>query len=164
MPNNKELLEYRARLLARTRQAAVEFCAVCRAVSDIFAPLEPGGWNTHQIAAHVRDVHEQVYGLRLRRTANENTPTFANFDADEWLKNSYQPAESLAEILSALQYGINELVDWLSTLPIESWNRVSRHEVLGEVALQAWAEYGLAHIEEHLQSITSSHLPRAKTE
>ncbi|GAB4489555.1 MAG: hypothetical protein OHK0031_13210 [Anaerolineales bacterium] len=156
MPNNKELLEYRARLLARTRQAAAEFCAACRAVSDPFAPLESGGWSAHKIAAHVRDVHEQVYGLRLRRTANENSPSFANFDPDEWEKTGYKAGEALEEILASLQYGVNELADWLSILPLEAWSRLSRHEVLGEVALQAWAERGLAHIEEHLTTLTKA--------
>ncbi len=156
MPNNKELLEYRARLLTRTRQASAEFCAACRANPDPFAPLEPGGWNSHQIAAHVRDVHEQVYGLRLRRTANESSPAFTNFDPEEWVRTGYKAGEPLEEILASFQYGLDELVNWLSTLPIDAWSRLSRHEVLGEVALQSWAERGLAHIEEHLTALTTA--------
>lgn len=156
MPNNKELLEYRARLLTRTRQATAEFCAACRASGDPLAPLEPGGWNTHQLAAHVRDVHQQVYGLRLRRTANENSPTFANFDPQEWVRTGYQAGETLENILESLQSGVNELVNWLAALPVAAWSRLSRHEVLGEVALQSWAERGLAHIEEHLASLTKA--------
>jgi len=153
MPNNKELLEYRARLFQRTRQLAAEFCAACRAVSQPWQPLQPGDWNTHQIAAHVRDVNRQVYGLRLRHTLTENMPRFENFDADTWAQNSYQPDETLDEILHSLQTELEDLLALLENQPPQTWSRLSRHDTLGEITLQGWLERLIAHLEEHWRSL-----------
>ena len=60
----KELTEYRTRLIENLEQAAKEFRAQCLAVKDPFAPLEEGGWNTHQVAAHTRDVDAMVLPSR----------------------------------------------------------------------------------------------------
>ena len=72
----KELLDYREKLLARLLEAAKQFRRECLAAKNPFAPLEESGWNTHQIAAHARDVDALAYGLRARRTAMEDNPEF----------------------------------------------------------------------------------------
>lgn len=153
MPNHNELYEYRAKMLARLVAAAGEFCAACRQVPDPFAPLTADGWNTHQVACHVRDVDQQVYGLRLRRAVAEAHPVFQNFDGDSWLAEHYDARLPLEQILNDFQDSIHALVGWLSSLPPEAWSRPSRHEVYGEFAMQTWAERGLAHIEEHLAMV-----------
>jgi hypothetical protein len=147
------LHEYRKKLIARLGAATGEFVAACRAVKDPSHPLEPGGWNLHQVAAHVRDVDAQVYGMRIRRTAQESSPLFENFDADEWVKSHYDSSEPLEKILAQFEAGLRELTGWLATLPDETWSRVSRHQVYGEFTFQTWVERALAHIEEHLETV-----------
>jgi len=151
MANHKELYEYRTQLLARTVAAAQEFCALCLEVEDHHSAVD--GWSAHQLAAHVRDVDKHVYGMRLHRAVEEEYPIFDNFDGDAWIAAHYNPDEPLKNILDEFSSSIHTLVEWLSALPAPAWSRLTRHEVYGEFAMQAWAERGLAHIEEHIRAI-----------
>lgn len=148
-----QLLEYRAKLIDRLELTADDFCKACLAVSDPFKPVEDGGWNTHQLAAHTRDV-DRVYSLRARRTAEENDPVFQNFDADEWIAIHYNADEPLASVLDGLIASVEEAASMLRELPPEAWSRESRHEIYGGgFTLQTWVERRLAHIREHLETV-----------
>ncbi len=150
----KELMEYRTSLINRLVKVAHNFRAECLAVQDAFAPFHPGGWNTHQIAAHTRDVDELAYGLRARRTAEEEDPEFQNFDGEAYMAEQYSASEPLDTILNELVGSVENLAEKLRTLSAESWSRVSHHAMLGRgLTLQSWVEKDLAHIEEHLRSI-----------
>lgn len=150
----KELEEYRQKMLDRIREAASEFRAACEAAKDPFAATDNGGWNTHQLAAHTRDVDKYVYGMRVRQTVSEENPEFKSFDADSWMSAHYDRAEPLAKILDEFTSSMNELVEFLEQLPGEAWSRESRHETMGAgFTTQTWVERGLAHIEEHLASV-----------
>ena len=153
MQDNNELYEYRAQLLARMLAATREFCTLCRSSEDPHKALSTDGWNTHQTAAHVRDVDKQVYGKRLRRAVSENHPVFQNFDGDAWLQEHYSASEPLEKILEEFETSIHALVGWLASLAPADWSRLTRHEVYGEFAMQSWAERGLAHIEDHILAI-----------
>jgi hypothetical protein len=149
----KELTEYRVNLIARLVQDAHAFRAECLAVEDPFASID-GGWNVHQIATHTRDVDQLVYGLRARRTAVEDNPEFPNFDGEAYMKEHYSPDEPLNQIVNQLVQNVESLAQTLQALPVEGWSRVSRHASLGTgFTLQSWVERGLAHIDEHLETI-----------
>ena len=144
---NEELIE-------RFVAAAAEFRAACLAVRDPFKPVDADGWNTHQLAAHTRDVDRVVYGLRVRRTLAEDNPVFKNFDAEAWIAANYDADEPLASILTELSASVRMTASRLKTLPPEAWARESRHvEYGGGFTLQTWVERGVAHIEEHLATV-----------
>ncbi len=150
----KELIEYRAKLIARLVEAAHEFRAECLSVQDVTMPLEADGWTVHQIAAHTRDVDKLVYGMRVRRTATEENPEFQNFNGEEYMVEHYLKSEPLNEILDGLVQQVESLAEELRLLPPEAWARLSSHVMLGRgLTLQAWVEKDLAHIEEHLQEV-----------
>jgi hypothetical protein len=150
----KELSEYRAKLVDRLVSASKEFREACLAVRDAYAPLDDGGWNVHQIAAHIRDVDKLVYGLRAQRTATEENPEFQNFDGEAYMAEHYDPGEPLGDMLDGFVQNIESLAELLRTLPAEAWSRVSRHAMLGSgLTLQTWVERDLAHIEEHLEAV-----------
>ena len=152
----KELTDYRAQLIERLLAAAINFRAQCLAVKDPFTPLEEGGWNTHQVAAHTRDVDQLAYGLRVRRTASADNPAFESFDGDTYAAQHYNPNESLSDMLDGFVASIESLVEFLRGLPVEAWSRESRHATLGSgFTLQTWAERSLAHIEEHAATVKS---------
>lgn len=150
---NKELLEYRARLLDQWLEKTHAFVAACRAVTNPHAALEPGGWNTHQIAAHVWDVDRRAYGLRIRRILNEDLPVFENYDGDAWMTDGYDPAMPLDAMLNELTARAEEIIPVLRALPPKAWNRLGRHAVQGDLTLQTWVERALAHVEEHLSTV-----------
>lgn len=148
----KEILRYRERLLAELAEVADGFCSACRATAE---PLkeQPGGWTVHQLASHTRDVQLHVYGMRIRRTMNEDAPDFPNFDADAWMAEHYRAAEPLETILSQFKADVDELLELLPGLPDAAWSRLSRHETQGERTLQIWVERALAHIREHWDTV-----------
>jgi len=153
----KEVSAYRTQLISRLMASAREFRKVCLTVQDPFIPLEENGWNVHQIAAHVRDVDQLVYGLRAQRTAREDNPAFSNFDGEAYAREHYSLEESLKDTLDGFVQSIESLTDILRSLPIEAWSRVSHHEKLGEnLTLQFWVERSLAHIGEHLESVSKA--------
>ena len=108
------------------------------------------------MAAHTRDVEKMVYGLRIRRTLEEDDPLFENFDGDAYMAAHYNPDEPLASILDGLAASVRDAVARLRSLPPEAWTRPSRHETYGSgFTAQTWVERALAHVEEHLRAVTS---------
>lgn len=150
----EQLLEYRQRLLDRYEEVTRQFCEAAQAAAGQTVPKEAAGWNVHQIAAHTRDVEKMVYGLRVRRTLEEENPLFENFDGDAYMAKHYRADEPLASILTELADTVRTNIARLRTLPSEAWARPSRHETYGGgFTLQTWVERGLAHIEEHWKAI-----------
>jgi hypothetical protein len=149
-----QLLDYRSKLIDRLEETSEEFRAACLKMNDSYQALDPGGWNTHQVAVHTRDTDILVYGLRVRRTAQEENPVFQNFDGEAWMAEHYNPDEPLASILDDLSASVKETVALLRVLPPDGWSRLSGHEVYGKgLTLQTWVERGLAHIQEHLETV-----------
>lgn len=149
-----QLLEYRAKLIDRLEAVTEEFRRICLAVGDPFKTTDEGGWNMHQLAAHTRDVDKLVYGMRIRQTVEEDNPVFQDFDADQWMAVNYKADEPLASILDELSASVMKTAAALRELPPEAWSRESSHEIHGGgFTLQTWAERGLAHIQEHLETV-----------
>jgi hypothetical protein len=152
----KELAEYRTNLMKRLEDSAKAFRDECLKVSDAFTPVHADGWNVHQIAVHTRDVDEMVYGLRARRTALEENPEFPNFNGEAYMSANYHSSEPMQDVVDGLVENVQALVELLRALPMEAWSRVSRHTTLGsDLTLQTWVEKDLAHIEEHLKTVTT---------
>ena len=150
----KELQDYRKSLMEHLVNTARKFRDLCLAAEDPYRPLEEGGWNIHQAAAHTRDVDQLVYGLRARRTVEEDHPEFQNFNGEVYMAEHYNASEPLSDILNGFVENVESLTEMLRTLPEEAWARESRHATLGSgFTLQAWVERSLAHIEEHLESL-----------
>ena len=150
----KELKDYRKSLIEKLVNTARDLRAASLGVKDPYSPLEEGGWNVHQAAVHTRDVDKLVYGLRARRTVEEDNPEFQNFDGDAYMADHYNASESLSEILNGFVENVESLGEMLRTLPDEAWSRQSRHVTLGSgFTLQTWVERSLAHIEEHLEAV-----------
>lgn len=150
----KELTQYRVQLINRLTEAAIHFREVCLAVQDPFAAMEAGDWNVHQVAVHTRDVHQLVYEVRARRTAEEDNPEFPNFDSEAYMLNHYNREESLEMVLDQFVEDVRSFAAMLRDLPVEAWSRESRHAIMGDgFTLQTWVERDLAHIEEHIETV-----------
>ena len=150
----KELTEYRRNLIEKLVNVARDFRAACLAVTDPYAPLGAGEWNVHQVAVHTRDIDNLVYGLRARRTAEEEYPEFQSFDGDEYMAKHYDANEPLDGLLNGFVENVETLTKMLGALPDKAWARESRHATLGSgFTLQTWVERSLAHIEEHLEAV-----------
>ena len=152
----EQILEYRQRLLARYETAACEFREAVATATSSTHPRKADGWSIHQIAVHTRDVEKMVYGLRFRRTLEEDNPLFENFDGDVWMDEHYQADEPMEIILDELVDSVQEAVTRLRGVALEAWTRPSRHATYGGgFTVQTWVERALAHIEEHLKSVVT---------
>jgi|SRR5688572_10110662 len=151
----KELKEYRKNLIEKLMNTARDFRTASLAAEDPFMPLEEGGWNVHQVTVHTRDVDKLVYGMRARRTVEEDNPEFQNFNGEAYMAEHYDANEPLSELLNGFVKSVESLVEMLRSLPDEAWSRPSRHATLGSgFTLQTWVERGLAHIQEHLETLS----------
>lgn len=146
----EELLEYRQRLVTRVAESGSLLEKAIQQYKDPFLPLEPGGWNVHQIVTHLRDVNQQVYLPRLSRILNEENPLFENFDGETWMAEHYQSKEPLQKIMAEFDEQCRSCSKWLSGLKNDAWNRSGKHPTIGVHSLQWWVERTLAHISEHL--------------
>ena len=151
--DNTAVVDYRARLLKQLSESSAAFCAACRAAADPFKPVDQAGWDIHQLAAHVRDVEAQSYGLRVHRTLAEDYPLFPKFRAEVWAAGHYDPNEPLEKILSELEDNVRSMLAELKTRPESAWSRLGRHEIQGDRTLQIWVERSLEHIQEHLETV-----------
>lgn len=150
----EELLDYRKDLLNKLSTAPDELAKSLKSIRDPFQPLEPGGWNAHQVIVHMRDVNREVYILRLKRILKEEDPMFANFEGEAWMAAHYQAGEPLADVLAEFSSGCTSTAAWLANLPASAWNKPGSHPTLGRHALQWWVERLLTHVNEHLQQIS----------
>ena len=149
----EELIEYRKQLMDRLAAAPKEFRTACLAVKDPSAPIE-AGWNVHQLAVHTRDVDKLIYGVRARRTIQEDNPEFPNFDGDAYMAEHYNAREPLQHVLNDLVSSVDELTEMVRGLSGGAWTRESRHATQGAgFTLQHWVERSLKHIEEHLATV-----------
>lgn len=150
----KELKDYRKNLIEKLVNTARDFRTASLAVKDPYMPLEDGGWNVHQVAVHTRDVDKLVYGMRARRTVEEDNPEFQNFNGEAYMAEHYHANESLSDILDRFVESVESLAELLRSLPDKAWSRVSRHATLGSgFTLQTWVERGLAHLQEHVETL-----------
>ena len=160
----KELKDYRKSLIEKLVNTARDFREASLAIKDAFEPLEEGGWNVHQVAVHTRDVDKLVYGLRARRTVQEDNPEFQNFDGDTYMAEHYNASESLSELINGFVENVESLAEMLRALPDEAWSRPSRHVTLGSgFTLQTWVERGLAHIQEHTETVSKGGIAMTST-
>ena len=149
-----ELQEYRKELMDNLEESARKFRDVCLGVKNPYSPIETGAWKVHQLAAHTRYVDVLVYGMRARRTLQEDNPQFENFDGDAYMAEHYDAQENLVSMLDGFVLNVLSLVNALRGLPSEAWGRPSRHLIQGSgMTLQTWVERDLDHIKEHLESV-----------
>lgn len=149
----EELFEYRDRMLTRLAESGKMLETALGQIKDVTTPLEPGGWNAHQVITHMRDVNQQVYIPRLHRIIDEENPLFENFDGEAWMAQHYQAQEAVPDITTQFGSQCLACATWLRGLPAEAWNRPGKHPTIGVHSLQWWVERLLAHVTDHLKQL-----------
>jgi hypothetical protein len=93
----------------------------------------------------------------------EENPEFPSFDGEAYMAQHYDANESLGELLDGFVQNVEALVELLRSLPEDGWSRLSRHTTLGSgITLQTWVEKGLAHIQEHLETVKKDEVKSGK--
>jgi len=79
------------RLIDRLETSAEDFLTYLSKLptEDIHHAPDSDAWTLHQVAAHVRDVEQEVFLYRLKRMLNEENPPVENFDQKAWTREHY---------------------------------------------------------------------------
>ena len=157
----EELRAYRERLLGRHGAQVLELRAALAGfpAQRLTSPASDGGWSAHQLAAHVRDVEIQAYIPRVHRLLAEVDPLLADFEAEAFMAEHYDPAEPVSQIVDDIDRARQGL---RAELPIDkawAWSRTGRHPALGVRSVQAWVERAVAHFDEHLCQLEALRRP-----
>src|SRR6266700_6716489 len=90
----------------------------------------PDEWSALEILAHLRASDEitvpRVYGILMR-----DEPTFPTFDERRWADIARYTQRDFHELLQLFTLRRNELVQMVSHLSPEDWDRNGIHEVYG---------------------------------
>jgi hypothetical protein len=113
----------------------------------------PGEWSAHAVLAHLRDVEEQVYGLRVRRILTEEHPALADFDEGAWHAEHYNPKEPIKRLLAKYRAARQKELALLRAAPESAWTRWGTHPAYGKVRLDWLAARIYVHALNHLVQI-----------
>jgi hypothetical protein len=151
----KQLLEYRAELLARLARQPADLDEAVYSVpqAEWSGRLVSEGYTLHQLAAHVRDLEALAFLPRLRRILAEDYPALDAFPSHHWSMEGYRPDEPMGDILSGFARAREEALALLRPLPAEGWGRAGFHPPSGPRTAQWWAERMYTHARGHLDEI-----------
>ena len=117
---------------------------------DLSVAPTPGDWTMHQVAAHVRDVEQQVFLSRSKRIPSENLPTVQNFDQDVWDREHYSSTEGIAKIVSEFRVARRKQIASLRKTKDKDWLRCAMHSTYGRISLEWLVMHNYHHTLEHL--------------
>lgn len=110
----------------------------------------PERWSVSEVIAHMLDVERRNLRLRAQLVANEDDPTFTDYDQNaEYARGAYSGREG-REVFEEFCREREASLAWLESLPLQSWQRTGRHHEVGEIRLaniiNLWAFHDLGHI------------------
>jgi len=154
----EELKDYIAGLIETFASQPSEFQTMLRSfdAASLHRPLEPGGWSSHQVMAHVLASESEALLPRILRILDESDPELPNWDEIGWMANDYDSERSIVEMLKAFAAARKPVEDRLAGLPLEDWNRAGVHPTRGRRTALWWLEYTVAHAKDHLNQLAAS--------
>jgi hypothetical protein len=154
-PALDQLLDYRARLLARLEAQPAEFAASVARVpeGEWHARRDAGGRTIHLAAAHMRDLEVKAYLPRIRRILAEDRPELTPFAHHDWSVDGYQAGEPMTAILEDWSRARTELLALVRPLDSAGWSRAGFHPPSGNRTLQWWVERAYDHARGHLEAM-----------
>jgi len=96
----------------------------------------PNKWSIGEILVHLRDVEREVFQVRLRRTLEEDRPTFELFDQDKAAWDRHYSGQSASQALAEFRQLRAETIKMLSDAPLHDWGRVGIHPERGSATVE----------------------------
>jgi len=117
----------------------------------------PNEWSLHQVAAHVRDVEQQVFLYRLKRMLKEENPAVENFDGDAWTREHYSASESVKKIAAEIRVARKKQIALLKQAKDKDWARAARHSTYGKVSIEWLMTHAANHTMEHAAQLGNAY-------
>jgi hypothetical protein len=127
---------------------AAEIAGVSDAVLR-YRPAE-GEWSIKEVVGHLRNAAE-VGHKRLYATATLTDPKMPLWDAVIGNRETNWQEADLGKLIAEMAEWRAKTVETL--VHAVDWTRLGQHAEIGRRSLKQWAEYVLAHDEEHLATI-----------
>lgn len=120
----------------------------------------PARWSIAENISHIVDVELRNTCLRVRSVAEQDQPTFVDYDQNvEYEKGTYS-AQSGREALARFEEVRAESIEYLESLPQSALEREGNHPTVGSVRtgqiLSLWAFHDLSHIRQIAEIIKAT--------
>lgn len=123
-----------------------------RSNDDLRQPGKDGGLGVVEILCDQQD-WEEITGERINRMLHEHVPMLEAYDDSLWsIEHDYSSRNS-DDVVAAFALMRNQVVELLSQLDEESWQRVGVLGEHGEVSIVWLMERVLVHDEKHIAEI-----------
>jgi len=111
-----------------------------------------GAWSLKEVCGHLRDDSE-VWWRRLSMMVKEAYPVLPSYDQEALVReHAYQDAD-IAAVLGDFKRFRLDMVENLSTLTRDSWERTGQHPDWGRLTIRQGMEMMVRHTEEHLDQV-----------
>ena len=114
-----------------------------------YRPAE-GEWSIKEVVGHLRNAAE-VWHKRLYATATLTDPKMPLWDAVIGNRETNWQDAALGKLIAGMAEWRAKTVETL--VHAVDWTRLGQHAEIGRRSLKQWADYVLAHDEEHLATI-----------
>lgn len=152
----EELRDYLETLTSKLARQPAQLRAAIRSFpeADWHRPIEPGGWDPHQVLAHLTAAQQLALMPRLMRILDEDNPDLPDWDQDQWMEASYDRVADPQAMVSDMESGVRQILSRLESLDLQDWNRSGRHPLRGSRTFLWWLEYLTNHNDEHIQELS----------
>lgn len=146
--------ESRARLVEQLGAvpATIQRLVGERTAEDLRQPGEDGGVGVVEILCDQQD-WEEITGDRVSRILHEQYPELESYDDSLWAIEHDYASRNAEDVIAAFAHNRALLVERLSSLEEEQWQRTAYLDGHGEITIQWLMERVLAHDEKHIAEI-----------
>jgi FMN phosphatase YigB (HAD superfamily) len=129
--------------------------AIIHGVTEAIAPdawtsrPQPAEWSFTEILCHLRDVDAEVNLPRIHAVLNEENPFIAGQVTDPWAEEREYILQDGPLAFRGFVAARLKLLDMLSKLPPEAWERTARHTIFGPTTLRELVNFMVEHDRAH---------------
>lgn len=110
-------------------------------------------WSLNEIFCHLRDVELEVNIPRMQTLIKETNPFIAGQITDDWVHQRDYDRQDGREASKIMAEARTQLVELLSGISPDDWQRTARHSVFGPTHLQEMVGFVANHDRSHIQQV-----------
>ena len=110
-------------------------------------------WSLTEIFCHLRDVEAEVNLLRVQKILQEENIFVPGIDSDRWAEERQYNRQDGAQALTDFTQSRTRLLELLTTMPPQNWQRPFRHAIFGPTDLREMMSFIATHDRTHLQQV-----------
>jgi hypothetical protein len=147
------------RLIERLESSAEDFVLYLNQLpaEELQRVPAPNEWTLHRVAAHVRDVEQQVFFYRLKRMLTEDNPAVENFDQEAWTREHYSASEPVKKIAAEMRAARKKQIALLRKAKDKDWARTAQHSTWKKISVEWMMAHAITHAMEHAAQLGNAY-------